>query len=121
MDGCTKGPQLEEDENLNTEAPRTGRTPPGVTSAPAGQAQEGPFRIVALSKEGMQRKPRGTSWEICTLKYFNTARRKEEKRILTPDESKILEYMPMAVSPARRFIILKLGSGRRGLKPKGIS
>ncbi|GJS82151.1 reverse transcriptase domain-containing protein [Tanacetum coccineum] len=42
MDGCTKGPQLEEDENLNTEAPKTGRTPPGGTSAPAGQVQGGP-------------------------------------------------------------------------------
>ncbi|GJX86899.1 hypothetical protein Tco_0337673 [Tanacetum coccineum] len=41
MDGCTKGPQLEEDENLNTGAPRTGRTPPGGTSAPARQAQGG--------------------------------------------------------------------------------
>ncbi|GJZ22347.1 hypothetical protein Tco_0559386 [Tanacetum coccineum] len=51
----------------------------------------------------------------------STARRKEEKGILTPEESKILEYMPMAISPAGRFIILKLGSGRRGLKSKGIS
>ncbi|GJX16935.1 reverse transcriptase domain-containing protein [Tanacetum coccineum] len=42
MDGCTKGPQLEEDENLNTGAPGTRRTPPGGTSAPAGQAQRGP-------------------------------------------------------------------------------
>nr|GEW31448.1 reverse transcriptase domain-containing protein [Tanacetum cinerariifolium] len=42
MDGCTKGSQLEEDENLNNGAPRTGRTPLGVTSAPAGQTQEGP-------------------------------------------------------------------------------
>nr|GFA65379.1 reverse transcriptase domain-containing protein [Tanacetum cinerariifolium] len=42
MDDCTKGPQLEEDENLNTGAPRTGRTPPGVTSALVGKAQEGP-------------------------------------------------------------------------------
>ncbi|GKE15563.1 hypothetical protein Tco_1423140, partial [Tanacetum coccineum] len=41
MDGCTKGPQLEEGENLNTGALRTGRTPPGGTSAPAGQAQGG--------------------------------------------------------------------------------
>ncbi|GJT98698.1 hypothetical protein Tco_1094216, partial [Tanacetum coccineum] len=51
----------------------------------------------------------------------STARRKEEKGILTPEESKILEYMPMAISPAGRFIIIKLGSGRRGLKSKGIS
>nr|GEW38298.1 hypothetical protein [Tanacetum cinerariifolium] len=29
MDGCTKGPQLEEDENLTTRAPGTGRTPLG--------------------------------------------------------------------------------------------
>nr|GEY47067.1 hypothetical protein [Tanacetum cinerariifolium] len=43
MNDCTKGPQLEEDENLNTGAPRTGRTPPGVTSALVGKAQEGPF------------------------------------------------------------------------------
>ncbi|GJZ64872.1 hypothetical protein Tco_0621568 [Tanacetum coccineum] len=42
MDGCTKGPQLEEDENLNTGAPRTGRTPPGGTSAPTGRVQGGP-------------------------------------------------------------------------------
>nr|GEX23115.1 reverse transcriptase domain-containing protein [Tanacetum cinerariifolium] len=42
MDGCTKGPQLENDENLNTEAPGTGRTPLGVTSGPTGQAQEVP-------------------------------------------------------------------------------
>nr|GEV09281.1 hypothetical protein [Tanacetum cinerariifolium] len=42
MDGCTKGPQLEEDENLNTGAPGTGRTPTRGTSAPAGQAQRGP-------------------------------------------------------------------------------
>ncbi|GKD04278.1 reverse transcriptase domain-containing protein, partial [Tanacetum coccineum] len=41
MNGCMKGPQLEGDENLNTEALRTGRTPPGGTSAPAGQAQGG--------------------------------------------------------------------------------
>ncbi|GJU81484.1 reverse transcriptase domain-containing protein [Tanacetum coccineum] len=41
MDGCTKGPQLEEGENLNTGALGTGRTPPGGTSAPAGQAQGG--------------------------------------------------------------------------------
>ncbi|GJZ58418.1 reverse transcriptase domain-containing protein [Tanacetum coccineum] len=42
MDGCTKGPQLEEGENLNTEALRTGRTPSGGTSALAKQAQRGP-------------------------------------------------------------------------------
>ncbi|GJS97649.1 reverse transcriptase domain-containing protein [Tanacetum coccineum] len=42
MDGCTKGPQLAEGENLNTRALGTGRTPPGGTSAPAGQAQGGP-------------------------------------------------------------------------------
>ncbi|GKC49863.1 hypothetical protein Tco_1072608 [Tanacetum coccineum] len=42
MDGCTTGPQLEEGENLNTEAPGTGRTPPRGTSAPAEQAQRGP-------------------------------------------------------------------------------
>ncbi|GJU05757.1 hypothetical protein Tco_1122187 [Tanacetum coccineum] len=42
MDGCTKGPQLEEGENLNTGALGTGRTPLGGTSAPAGQAQGGP-------------------------------------------------------------------------------
>ncbi|GJX41633.1 reverse transcriptase domain-containing protein [Tanacetum coccineum] len=41
MDGCTKGPQLEEGENLNTGTLGTGRTPPGGTSAPAGQAQGG--------------------------------------------------------------------------------
>ncbi|GJY76183.1 hypothetical protein Tco_0481299 [Tanacetum coccineum] len=35
------GPQLEEGENLNTEALGTGRTPPGGTSAPVGQAQVG--------------------------------------------------------------------------------
>ncbi|GJR99699.1 hypothetical protein Tco_0316208 [Tanacetum coccineum] len=44
-----------------------------------------------------------------------------KKKILNPRESKILEYMPMAISPAGRFIIIKLGSGRRGLKSKGIS
>ncbi|GJW06741.1 reverse transcriptase domain-containing protein [Tanacetum coccineum] len=42
MDGCTKGPQLEEGENLNTGALGTGRTPKGGTSVLAGQAQEGP-------------------------------------------------------------------------------
>ncbi|GJS08449.1 reverse transcriptase domain-containing protein [Tanacetum coccineum] len=42
MDGCTKGHQLEEDENLNTEAPGTRRTPPGGTSALARQVQRGP-------------------------------------------------------------------------------
>ncbi|GKD58357.1 hypothetical protein Tco_1295866 [Tanacetum coccineum] len=42
MNGCTKGPQLEEGENLNTGVLGTGRTPPGGTSAPAGQAQGGP-------------------------------------------------------------------------------
>ncbi|GKA55592.1 hypothetical protein Tco_0754664 [Tanacetum coccineum] len=41
MDGCTKGPQLEEGENLNTEALGTRRTPPGGTSAPLdNQGQE---------------------------------------------------------------------------------
>ncbi|GJZ22337.1 reverse transcriptase domain-containing protein [Tanacetum coccineum] len=43
MDGCTKGPQLEEGENLNTEAPGTGRTPSGGPSALAGQNQAGPY------------------------------------------------------------------------------
>ncbi|GJY69037.1 reverse transcriptase domain-containing protein [Tanacetum coccineum] len=42
MDGCTKGPQLEEGENLNTKVPRTGRSPPGGPSALAGQTQGGP-------------------------------------------------------------------------------
>ncbi|GKD68155.1 hypothetical protein Tco_1322245 [Tanacetum coccineum] len=42
MDGCMKGPQLEEVGNLNTAAPGTGRTPPGGTFAPVGQAQRGP-------------------------------------------------------------------------------
>ncbi|GJX07448.1 hypothetical protein Tco_0195380 [Tanacetum coccineum] len=42
MDGCTKGPQLEEGKNLNAGALGTGRTPSGGTSAPAGQAQGGP-------------------------------------------------------------------------------
>ncbi|GJS18942.1 hypothetical protein Tco_0413414 [Tanacetum coccineum] len=42
MDGCTKGPQLEEGENLNIEVPETGRTPTGGTSALTGQAQGGP-------------------------------------------------------------------------------
>ncbi|GJT42042.1 hypothetical protein Tco_1379434 [Tanacetum coccineum] len=41
MDGCTKGPQLKEGENLNTGALGTGRTPPGGISAPVGQAQGG--------------------------------------------------------------------------------
>ncbi|GJS42975.1 hypothetical protein Tco_0568018 [Tanacetum coccineum] len=45
MDGCTKSPQLEEGENLNIEAPRTERTPPGVTSAPARQVQKGPSPV----------------------------------------------------------------------------
>ncbi|GJR12088.1 hypothetical protein Tco_0794740 [Tanacetum coccineum] len=51
MDGCTKGPQLEEGENLNTGALRTGRTPAGGTSAPAGQAQRGPS--LAFVKENI--------------------------------------------------------------------
>ncbi|GJR71640.1 reverse transcriptase domain-containing protein [Tanacetum coccineum] len=42
MDGCMEGPQLEEGKNLNTRALGTRRTPQGGTSAPAGQAQEGP-------------------------------------------------------------------------------
>ncbi|GKD25862.1 hypothetical protein Tco_1232076 [Tanacetum coccineum] len=42
MDGCTKSPQLEEGENLNTKALGTGRTALGGTSAPARQAQGGP-------------------------------------------------------------------------------
>ncbi|GKC61745.1 reverse transcriptase domain-containing protein [Tanacetum coccineum] len=41
MNDCTKGPQLEEGENLNTGALGTGRTPPGGTCAPPGQAQGG--------------------------------------------------------------------------------
>nr|GEV02817.1 reverse transcriptase domain-containing protein [Tanacetum cinerariifolium] len=49
MDGCTKGPQLEEDENLNTGAPRTGRTPLGVTSAPAGKLKKAPPQRLAPS------------------------------------------------------------------------
>ncbi|GKB05146.1 hypothetical protein Tco_0833341 [Tanacetum coccineum] len=58
MDGCTKGPQLEEVENLNTGTLGTGRTPPGGTYAPAGQAQGGPSpvfvkeNIDVLSREG---------------------------------------------------------------------
>ncbi|GKC60632.1 hypothetical protein Tco_1088230, partial [Tanacetum coccineum] len=51
MHGCTKGPQLEEGENLNTRALRTGRTPLGGTSAPAGQAQRRPF--LAFIKENI--------------------------------------------------------------------
>ncbi|GJY49560.1 reverse transcriptase domain-containing protein [Tanacetum coccineum] len=51
MDGCTKGPQLEEGKNLNTEALGTGRTPLGGTSAPAGQAQGGPS--LAFVKENI--------------------------------------------------------------------
>ncbi|GJW46204.1 reverse transcriptase domain-containing protein [Tanacetum coccineum] len=51
MDACMKGPQLEEGENLNTGAPGTGRTPPGGTSAPAGQAQGGPS--LAFVKENI--------------------------------------------------------------------
>ncbi|GJT32038.1 hypothetical protein Tco_0922457 [Tanacetum coccineum] len=51
MDGCTKGPQLEEGENLNTRALGTGRTPPGGTSAPARQAQGGPS--LAFVKENI--------------------------------------------------------------------
>ncbi|GJU86510.1 reverse transcriptase domain-containing protein [Tanacetum coccineum] len=45
MDGCTKGPQLEEGKNLNTGVLGTGRTPPGGTSAPTGQAQGGPSPV----------------------------------------------------------------------------
>ncbi|GJX47677.1 hypothetical protein Tco_0272867 [Tanacetum coccineum] len=45
MDGCTKGPQLEEGENLNTEAPGTKRTPPGGPFALAGQTQGGPSPV----------------------------------------------------------------------------
>ncbi|GJW42252.1 hypothetical protein Tco_0071051, partial [Tanacetum coccineum] len=45
MDGFTKSTQLEEGENLNTEAPGTERTPPGVTSAPAEQVQKGPSPV----------------------------------------------------------------------------
>ncbi|GJY35548.1 reverse transcriptase domain-containing protein [Tanacetum coccineum] len=41
MDGCTKSPQLEEGENLNTGALGTGRTPLGRTSALVRQAQGG--------------------------------------------------------------------------------
>ncbi|GKB48449.1 hypothetical protein Tco_0899202 [Tanacetum coccineum] len=42
MDDCTKSPQLEEGENLNTGALGTRRTPLGGTSALARQAQGGP-------------------------------------------------------------------------------
>ncbi|GKD43310.1 hypothetical protein Tco_1267955 [Tanacetum coccineum] len=42
MDGCTKGPQLKEGENLNTGEPGTRRTPTGRTSALVEQVQEGP-------------------------------------------------------------------------------
>ncbi|GKE13950.1 hypothetical protein Tco_1421527 [Tanacetum coccineum] len=42
MDGCTKGLQLEEGENLNTRALKTGRTPLEGTSAPVKQAQVDP-------------------------------------------------------------------------------
>nr|GEZ93100.1 reverse transcriptase domain-containing protein [Tanacetum cinerariifolium] len=48
MNGCTKGPQLEEGENLNTEAPGTGRTPPGGTSAPVEQTQRGPSPVFVM-------------------------------------------------------------------------
>ncbi|GJY20695.1 hypothetical protein Tco_0393261 [Tanacetum coccineum] len=58
MDGCTKGPQLEEGENLNTRALGTGRTPPRGTSAPAGQAQGGPSP--AFVKENIDKKQKGT-------------------------------------------------------------
>ncbi|GKF43692.1 hypothetical protein Tco_0130244, partial [Tanacetum coccineum] len=51
MDGCTKGPQLAEGENLNTRALGTGRTPLGGTSAPSGQAQGGPS--LAFVKENI--------------------------------------------------------------------
>nr|GEV07972.1 reverse transcriptase domain-containing protein [Tanacetum cinerariifolium] len=43
MNGCMKGPQLEEDENLNTRAPRTERTPLGGTSSLIERVQVGPF------------------------------------------------------------------------------
>ncbi|GKD22526.1 hypothetical protein Tco_1224229, partial [Tanacetum coccineum] len=49
--GCTKGPQLEKGENLNTEAPGTERTPPGGTSALAEQVKGGPSP--AFVKENM--------------------------------------------------------------------
>ncbi|GJZ58190.1 reverse transcriptase domain-containing protein [Tanacetum coccineum] len=42
---------MEEGENLNTGAPRTGRTPTGGTSAPVGQAQGGPS--LAFVKENI--------------------------------------------------------------------
>ncbi|GJR19773.1 hypothetical protein Tco_0968300 [Tanacetum coccineum] len=45
MDGCTKGPQLEEGENLNTKVPRTRRTPPRGPSALAGQTHGGPSPV----------------------------------------------------------------------------
>ncbi|GJY69039.1 hypothetical protein Tco_0472021 [Tanacetum coccineum] len=41
MDGCTKGLELEEGENLNTEAPGTGRTPPRGISALARKTHGG--------------------------------------------------------------------------------
>ncbi|GJU72066.1 hypothetical protein Tco_1263471 [Tanacetum coccineum] len=39
-----KGPQLEGDENMNTGALGTGRTPPGGISAPTGKLKEVPHQ-----------------------------------------------------------------------------
>ncbi|GKA16294.1 reverse transcriptase domain-containing protein [Tanacetum coccineum] len=51
MDGCTNGPQPEEDENLNTGALETGRTPPRGTSTLTEQVQGGPSQ--AFVKENI--------------------------------------------------------------------
>ncbi|GJR50210.1 reverse transcriptase domain-containing protein [Tanacetum coccineum] len=103
MDGCTKGPQLEEVKNLNTGILGTTRTPPGGTSAPAGQAQGGPSpafvkenidvlrtMIKELDSRGQEKK--GTSKSHLSVRSEARSRSK----------SKSVKSKPQSVRASRR-------------------
>ncbi|GJR60432.1 reverse transcriptase domain-containing protein [Tanacetum coccineum] len=104
MDGCTKGPQLEEGENLNTGPLGTGRTPPRGISAPAGQAQGGPSPHLkeTLMSRGRLRSARKNQKNVSKKKGITKSHRSVRSEARSKSKSKSVKSKPQPVKASRR-------------------
>ncbi|GJY68323.1 hypothetical protein Tco_0471305 [Tanacetum coccineum] len=101
MDGCTKGPQLEEDENLNIRAPGTGRTPPGGTSVPADKFKEAPLQHLSRSR-GRSRSARKHQKSVSRKKWISKSHRLVRSEARSRSKSKSVKSKPQSVRASRR-------------------
>nr|GEV17307.1 reverse transcriptase domain-containing protein [Tanacetum cinerariifolium] len=102
-----RGPQLEEDENLNTEAPRTERTPLGGTSSLTSPSVE---EVGEYSSDGSSRsRSRGRSWSaqkhrksVSRKKGISKYHRSVRSEVRSRSKSKSVKWKPQSVRASRR-------------------